>query len=139
MIYIVCVLTGYEWAKPLRHSNSSKTFTKNRKKLKHIFMNISELVESFKSMNPPDPTVTFFDGLFLEKFGTIFIQFSKFCFQSLGSISMSVWKLCVIRQRSNFGNFQQFFHHNFRLKLKIWIRMVSSERSGLYLSEYTLF
>ena len=41
---------------------------KNRKKLKYIFMIILGLTESFKSMNRPGPTVTLFDGLFLEKF-----------------------------------------------------------------------
>ena len=41
--------------------------------------------------------------------------------------------------RSNIGNFQQFSHHNFRLKWKFWILMVSSERSSSDLSEYTLF
>ena len=51
----------YEWAdfvlavlyrSPRRHSNSSKTFSKNRKKLKYIL----RLDESFKLMNRPDPT-----------------------------------------------------------------------------------
>ena len=45
----------------------------DRKKLKHIFMTILELAESFKTMNWPVPTrpdlsLTFFDGLFLGKY-----------------------------------------------------------------------
>ena len=38
-----------------------------------------------------------------------------------------------------FGQFQQFFHQNFRLKCKFWILMVSLERSSSDLSEYNLF
>ena len=29
-------------------------------------------------------------------------------------LSWIIWKLCAFRQRSNIGDFQQFFHHNFR-------------------------
>ena len=47
-------------------------------------------------------------------------------------------KLFASRQRSNFGNFQQCFHHNFRLKWKFLLLMVSSERSSSDLLEYTL-
>ena len=46
------------------------------------------------------------------------------------NIFMIVWKLYVFRQRIIFGNFQQGFHHNFRLKGKFWILTVSSARSG---------
>ena len=42
-------------------------------------------------------------------------------FKPMESISLIVWKLCAFRQRRNFGNYQQFFHHNFRLKWKFWI------------------
>ena len=59
--------------------------------------------------------------------------------QNFTSLYFMVWKHCAFWQRSNFGNFQQFFHHNFRLKWKIWILMVSSERFSSDLSEYTLF
>ena len=52
----------------MANSNSSKTFKKNRKKLKYIFMIILELAEPFKTMNLPDPTVTLLDGLFLGKY-----------------------------------------------------------------------
>ena len=45
-------------------------------------------------------------------------------------ISLIVWKLWAFPQRSNFGNFQQFFHHNFWLKWKFWILVVPSERSN---------
>ena len=47
------------------------------------------------------------------------------------------WKLRAFRQRINFGNFHQFFHHNFRLKFQII--MVSPERYSSDLSEYTHF
>ena len=71
--FIVC----YEWTKRSefllavvhgspRHSNSSKSFKKIGKKLKYIFMSISGLAESFKTMSRPDPSVTLFDDLFLE-------------------------------------------------------------------------
>ena len=66
-------------------------------------------------------------------FDTLFIQVK---YQNMGSISLIVWKLWAFRQRSNFGNFQHFFHHDFRLKWKFWILMVSSERSTSNLSEY---
>ena len=45
--------------------NQFKTYKKNRKKLKSIFMTILELAESFKTTNLSDPTVTLFDGLFI--------------------------------------------------------------------------
>ena len=44
----------------------------------------------------------------------------------------------IFRQHSDFGHFQLFFRHNFRLKWKFWILIVSSERSSSELSEYTL-
>ena len=50
-----------------------------------------------------------------------------------------LYKLRAFRQRCNFGNFQQFFHHNYRLKWKLLFQMVSSEKSSSHLSEYTLF
>ena len=37
-----------------QHSYSSKTFKKNRNKLKYIFITILGLAESFKTMNRPD-------------------------------------------------------------------------------------
>ena len=58
---------------------------------------------------------------------------------NFGLISLIVWKLCAFRQRSNFGNLQHFFHHNFWLKRKFWIILVSLEISSSNLSEYTLF
>ena len=73
------------------------------------------------------------------KFYTTFIQVFNLCYTNLGSISLIVWKLCTFRQRSSLGNFQQFFHHNFRLKWKFWILMVSTERTSSDLSEYTIF
>ena len=69
-------------------------------------------------------------------FDTIFIQVLSF-HQNLGSISLIFWKLCAFRQHN--GSFQQFFHHNFRLKWKFWILMFSLEKSCSDLSEYTLF
>ena len=53
---------------PRRHSNSSKTFKKNRIKLKYIFMSIKGLAESFKTMNRSGLTVMLFDGLFIGKY-----------------------------------------------------------------------
>ena len=37
----------------------------------------------------------------------------NFCYQNLGLIYFLVFKLYAFLQRSNFGNFQQFFYHNF--------------------------
>ena len=54
-------------------------------------------------------------------------------------ISLIVWKLCAFRHRTNLDNFRNFFYHNFRLKGKFQIRMVSSERSPSDLLESTLF
>jgi len=51
-------------------------------------------------------------------FNTIFIQVFNLCYQNLESMSFIVLKLGAFLQRSNFGYFQQFFHHNFRLKNK---------------------
>ena len=72
-------------------------------------------------------------------FDTIFNQVFNLCYQTLESISLIVWTLCGFRQRSNFGNFQHIFHHNFQLRRKFWIITVLSERSSSYLSENTLF
>ena len=68
-------------------------------------------------------------------------------------ISLILWKLWAFRNEKylirfirkylityqKFIHFQQFFHHNFRLKWKFWNLMVPSERSSSDLSEYTLF
>ena len=63
-------------------------------------------------------------------FNTIFIQVFNLCDQNLESVSLIVWKLYAFWQCSNFGNFQQFFYDNFRLRWKIWMMMVESERSS---------
>ena len=94
-----------------------------------------------------DPIVTVFDGLFFQKiyildtgnFYTIFIQVFNLYYKNMMSISLIVLKLCAFRKRSNFGNFQQFFHHKFRLKLKFWILINPLEISSLDLSECTIF
>ena len=74
----------------------------------------------------------------LYKIGTwnfnILFVLSKFgisVFDSLKTMDFSA--------RSNFGNFQQFFHHNFRLKWKSWSLLVPLGRSSSDLSESTLF
>ena len=72
-------------------------------------------------------------------FDTIFIQVFNLWYTNLGSISLIVWKLYAFRERTNFGHFQQFSHHNFRLKWKFWIQMFSSVKSSSDLSEYTYF
>ena len=64
-------------------------------------------------------------------FDTSSIQVFNLCYENLDSISLIAWKLCAFLQRSNFDNFQQFFHHNFQLKLKFLILMVSLEISSL--------
>ena len=71
-------------------------------------------------------------------FSTIFMNVFNLCYQNLKSISLTVSKLWAFWQRSNFGNFQQFFHHNCRLKWKFWILNVASESSISDLSEYSL-
>ena len=84
-------------------------------------------------LDPNQPDRNALCGLYSRKvykigpwhFDTIFIQ----------AFNLIVWKLCAFRHRSSFGNFQQCFHSNFRLKWKFWILMVSSEISSLELSE----
>ena len=48
----------------------------------------------------------------------------------MGSIGSSIGSIYLeaFRERRNFCNFHQFFHHEFRLKWKILILMVSPER-----------
>ena len=75
----------------------------------------------------------------LWNFNKISIEVFNLCYQNLGSISLILFKPCAFRQRINFRNLQQFFHHNFQLKWKFWIFMVSSERYSSDLSKYTLF
>ena len=70
---------------------------------------------------------------------TIFIEVFNLCYKHLGAMSLTVLKLCAFRLRSNYGNFQQFFHRNFWLKWKIWTLIVLSENFSSDLSEYTLF
>ena len=72
-------------------------------------------------------------------FNTTRIQVYQLCFKNLQLISFIVWKLCVFWHRWNFVNSQQFFYHNFWLKEKFKILMVSSERSGSDISKYTRF
>ena len=134
----------YEWVKrlkfllaviygsPCRNSDSSKTFKKDRKKLKYSFMTIFGPAESFKIMNRPGPTRPDRNALWrlitqkvwkIEtwNFNTIFIQHSNLCYQNLILISLIVWKQWSFPQGSHFVNFQQFFHHNFRLRRDFWI------------------
>ena len=68
-----------------------------------------------------------------------FIEVLNLCYQNFGLISVIMWKLYTFQQRSTLGHFQQFIHFNFRLKLKFWILMVSSERSISDSSEYAPF
>ena len=70
---------------------------------------------------------------------TILILVFNLCYQNLGPIFLIVWKLCAFWQRSNFDNSQQFLDHNCRLKWKLLILKVSSERSSSDLSEYSLY
>ena len=71
--FLLAVISG----SPRRHSNSSESFFKNRKKLKDNFMTILRLAESFKTKNRPgpthatqpgpiltDPTIMFFEAYF---------------------------------------------------------------------------
>ena len=54
----------------------------------------------------------------------IFITFSAVKCQIVSNVSRPKYK--IVSRRSNIGNFQKFFHHNFWLKWKLWIMMVSS-------------
>ena len=105
------------------------------------------LAESFKTMNWPGRTVTLINGLFLGKykrkfnFDTIIIKVFNFCYQNLESISSIVWKLCVLQQRSNFGNFQQFsFHGSSTFKFRIveswWLSWGTGWRIHIIFSLY---
>ena len=68
-IHICLWIDYYKWAKrmkflfavkygspPRRHSNSSKAFLRNRKKLKQIFITILGLTQLFKTINRPGPS-----------------------------------------------------------------------------------
>ena len=88
---------------------------------------------TLKTMNRADPTGPFDDlpYCFLTTYFSEAIKYRdmkfwhdiykslQFVLSKFGSISLITWKLCAFRQRSNFGNFQQFLHHNFRLKKEI--------------------
>ena len=82
-----------------------------------------------------------FFNLLTQKRDVIFMIFLSFhhIAHPLCKDGHLVWILYAYRQRSNFGNFKQFFHHSFRLKWKFIFLMVSSERSSSDLSEYILF
>ena len=71
--------------------------------------------------------------IWIWKFNTISIQLSNLCYYNLELISLSVWKLWAFPQGSNFVNFQQFFHHNFRLKYNFLILIVASLRSSRFI------
>ena len=74
-----------------RHSIGSKTFNKNRKKLKSSSMTYLILAESFKTKNRPDPAVTLFDRLLLRKY-----ERPEILIQSLINIPISaiqIWNL----------------------------------------------
>ena len=64
--------------------------------------------------------------------------FSNLCYKNVGLISLIVGKLCTFRQCSNIGNFQQFCHHNFRVKGILWILMVSSVTGKFLLRKFHL-
>ena len=114
--------------KPLK----KKGFRNTSIKLKYIFMTILGLAESYKAMNPSTrPNRNALWQLILTKISNkIFIQVFNLCYNYLGSISSTAWKLCAFRQRSNFDNFQQFFHHNIQLEWKLFILMVLFEKSS---------
>ena len=100
---------------PHRHSNSSKTFKKIRKNWNtFLWRLISQKIKKLRTWNSD----------------TSFITVFNLCYQNLGAISLIVLKLCTFRQRRNFGNFQQFVHHNLWSKLKFSILKNSSERSN---------
>ena len=132
MKFLLIVIYG----SPPRHSNSYKTFMNNRNNFRYKLQT---------GLARPDRNALWrlISGkvwkLWTRYFEIIFILIFNFSYQNLESISLIVWKLCAFRQRSNFGNFKQFFHHNFQLKYKFWILMVSFWRSSSDLSEYTLF
>ena len=60
------VLIGTRILVALTTFRQLKTFTKNQKELKLIFITLIGLGE--KTMNRPDQTVILFDGLFLKKY-----------------------------------------------------------------------
>ena len=158
-------ISSHIYRSPRRHSNSSKTFWKS-KMIEINFMTISELAESLKTKNRPGParpdpvppwrsltaffsesmkdkwtdsappwrslTAYFSESIKDRNFQTTFILVFNLC-------SLIVLKLCGFRQRSNFGTFQQFFHHNFRLKMEIMNSDDPIEKISSDLSEYTLF
>ena len=100
----ICIFNihNYDWTKRTkfllaviygslqRHSNGSKTFLKNRKKLKWSFMTIFEPSESFKLMNRPNLAWPDFNALWRYisqkiykigtwNFNTIFFQVFDLC------------------------------------------------------------
>ena len=102
------IIINYEWTKRKKflsaviygllrqHSNISKSFENNWKKLNNIFMNILGLTESFKTINRPDRNALWrcisqkVWKMGMRKFDTIFIQVFNLCYQSLILISTIV-------------------------------------------------
>ena len=63
-----------------------------------------------------------FDGLIQGKYFRYNLHSSlQFVLFKFGIDIFIAWKLCALPQRSNFGIFHQFFHHNFQLKLYFFI------------------
>ena len=117
-----------------------KPLRKIRKNWKHFFVhfrtfkiNVLNNLKRWPGPTRPGPIVTTWN------FDTILNQIFNLDYYNLRSIFLIYWKLYDFRQRSNFGIFQQFSHHNFQQKWIFLILMVSSERSSLDISEYTLF
>ena len=112
-----------EW--PRRHSNSSKTFKKNRKKIEinlHDHFRTSWIILNNEPSRPnptrPGLTMTLYWLPISRKLlnigpwnlDTILIQVFSLCFWKISfryrkAISFIVWKLRAFWQRSNFSNF----------------------------------
>ena len=74
--------------------------------------------------------------MFSESTNDRYVQFWHNLYSSLQFVLLKIGidiidslETCGLRQPNNFGHLQQFFHHNFRLKEKFWIMMISTERS----------
>ena len=75
---------------------------------------------------------------FYESIKHMDVKFRQNLHSSLKICASKIWDLFAFRQRSNFGNFQQFFNYNFRMKGKFLILMVSSKISYSDIPEFQI-
>ena len=102
------------YGSPRCHLNSSKTFKKNRKKLKHIFLTMLGLAESFIAMNRPEPTVTVLTASFSEDIRDRDVKFWHNIHSSLQFKIEKIFFTCK----------NKFLHKKLRFFLTIFIKLL---------------